>query len=99
MFAYCSRLYTSGARAVNRAPKFFKKPRNAFLRLVVMTVNDEDLPGLYRRRRGGFMPAVMLRRSNFGFELGNDSLDMTQPIGMLTKLVIVCYVFEFTCVI
>ena len=67
--------------------KFFKKPRNAFVHLVVMTVNDEDLPGVYRRRSRWIHAGVddALRRSNFGFELGNDSVDMTRLIGMLTN--------------
>ena len=82
-------------------PKFFKKPSNAFLRIVVMTVNDEDPPGVYCRRRRWIYTGRddALSRSNFEFELGDDSLDMTQPIGMLSKIIVVCYVFEITCVI
>jgi len=41
-------------------PKFFKKPRNAFLRLVVMTVNDEDLPEFIVEEEGGYMPVVTM---------------------------------------
>src|SRR5262245_43291311 len=82
-------------------PNFFEKTRNTFLRLAVMPVNDKDFPRVYRRRRrwiyGGGGDA--LRGRNFGFELGNDSLDMTQPIKMLTKVVTVYYVFKFICVI